>query len=187
MSIRKGILEEKNLVEKILYLYLEDERKPTIESIATELGETYHNIMYVLGKKVDPFRYKAEKALRWSRSKAGDNCPMKGRTGEKHPNWKGIISDNKGHYTIIVEGTRYFYHRVVMAKMLGIHPSQLPENLIVHHIDEDPSNNDPENLALCTRGGHRKLHRKWEKLRYSPIWEKWKSTISQSETMNPLQ
>jgi hypothetical protein len=110
---------------------------------------------------------------------------MYGKTGEQHPNWKGICSDNKKHFTMKVDGKRYFLHRIIFAKALGMHPSQLPSELTVHHIDGDPSNNSLDNLVLCTNAGHHKLHRKWQELRHSNLWEKWKSTISELEESTP--
>lgn len=32
------------------------------------------------------------------------------------------------------------------------------DNLIIHHIDSNPSNNDPKNLKVLTREEHKKLH-----------------------------
>ena len=34
----------------------------------------------------------------------------------------------------------------------------IPENLDIHHLDGNPSNNSIENLALCTRSDHLKNH-----------------------------
>jgi len=49
-------------------------------------------------------------------------------------------------------------HRIVMADLLGIPVESLPATLHVHHIDENPLNNSPENLALVTAPGHRAIH-----------------------------
>jgi hypothetical protein len=47
-------------------------------------------------------------------------------------------------------------HRVAFARLLG---TNLPRNLDVHHIDGNKHNNEPNNLALVTRGGHLRIHR----------------------------
>lgn len=46
-------------------------------------------------------------------------------------------------------------HRLVMADHLG---RPLLSAEIVHHVDENPLNNDPSNLRLMTRGAHTRLH-----------------------------
>lgn len=38
------------------------------------------------------------------------------------------------------------------------HNGQIPEGHHIHHIDNDPSNNDPENLMLLSTGEHAKVH-----------------------------
>ena len=57
----------------------------------------------------------------------------------------------------MVEGVRYYVHHIVMAEYLGIHPSQMPDNVNIHHIDENPTNNDISNLALTTQAGHQRF------------------------------
>lgn len=47
-------------------------------------------------------------------------------------------------------------HVVKMEKRIG--RTLLPDEC-VHHIDEDKTNNDENNLALVTRSGHARLHR----------------------------
>jgi HNH endonuclease len=47
-------------------------------------------------------------------------------------------------------------HVRIMEERLGRH---LLQDEVVHHIDRDRSNNDPNNLALVTRSGHARLHR----------------------------
>lgn len=46
-------------------------------------------------------------------------------------------------------------HRVVMERKLG---RKLKANEIVHHIDGNKQNNDPNNLMLMTQSEHIKLH-----------------------------
>lgn len=47
-------------------------------------------------------------------------------------------------------------HVVAMEQRIG---RRLLRDEVVHHIDGDPANNEPNNLALMTRSGHTRLHR----------------------------
>jgi hypothetical protein len=163
---------------KVLREYLEAEDKPTIEVVATRTGITYQTISRIVRDFVPADRQRLEKILRYSKSKMGDKNPMLGKTGESHHNWKGECSDQKGYLTQIVDGERYFVHRIVMAEMLNIHVKDLPPKLDVHHIDSNPLNNSPDNLCLLNPAAHAELHAKRSKFQRSPIWEQWQSMTS---------
>jgi hypothetical protein len=70
----------------------------------------------------------------------------------------------KGDYIYAVvknhpNATKYGYvleHRIVMENKLG---RLLGKNEVVHHIDENKRNNDPDNLELKTRSDHTKHHK----------------------------
>jgi hypothetical protein len=98
----------------------------------------------------------ALKKLRWSASKTGDKNPMTKRTGRSHPAWKGECDDGYGYKTILHKGKRQFVHRLVMAKALGL--ELLPRKFEVHHVDNNPKNNEIDNLALVTKKAHRAIH-----------------------------
>lgn len=53
------------------------------------------------------------------------------------------------------EGKRVYEHRYVYEKHYKV---KLSHNDIIHHIDGDKSNNDPENLLKCTRRSHLWMH-----------------------------
>jgi len=74
-------------------------------------------------------------------------------TGTNNANYKDGMKRRPDGY-VRYSDDRYV-HRVVMEEKLG-RPLEAGE--IVHHIDEDPTNNDPENLEVHTNSGHRKMH-----------------------------
>ena len=47
------------------------------------------------------------KARLYSKSKSGDNCPMKGKKGPLHHNYKGLIDDGQG-YLMVLNLTMFF-------------------------------------------------------------------------------
>jgi len=63
--------------------------------------------------------------------------------------------DGWGYKVITVNGRRIREHRHVMEQVLG---RELTPDEIVHHIDEDKSNNDPSNLKVINRSSHPKEH-----------------------------
>lgn len=78
--------------------------------------------------------------------------PMYGKTGDQNPQWKGGRKIRKDGYILVyrpehpyASGNYVLEHRLVMEQVLG--RFLLPTE-VVHHIDENPSNNAPENLQL---------------------------------------
>ena len=75
------------------------------------------------------------------------------QNGRLHPNWRGGTTVDKGGYILrhkpdhpdanVAGYVRE--HRLVMEKVMGrpLRPTE-----VVHHIDDDPSNNSPSNLRL---------------------------------------
>lgn len=66
------------------------------------------------------------------------------------------------HYKAIkVNGVKRDLHRHIVETYLG---KKLPYNKVVHHIDGDKLNNDPDNLEIMTRAKHARLHQTGKKL-----------------------
>lgn len=88
-----------------------------------------------------------------------------GKFGENNPKWRGgrIRGGEKKRYWNIYSpdhpnATKDGYvleHRLVMEKELGrfLDPSE-----IVHHLNEDPSDNRPENLSVTIQSEHAREH-----------------------------
>lgn len=57
-----------------------------------------------------------------------------------------------------VDGRRTYEHVLVAERALG---KRLPRGAVVHHVDENPNNNDPSNLVLLqSQSEHMLLHAK---------------------------
>jgi len=85
------------------------------------------------------------------------------RTGDKNPAWNGGMKFHNGKKMIYTPGHPhpnlhgiYVYEsRLVMEKHIGRY---LKSEEIVHHKDQNPLNNEPENLQIVTRAEHNKIH-----------------------------
>ena len=158
MSVSKRWVSDRYNVEIVLNGYRDIQKLQTMQALAQQLGTTFHNVQHILRMHMPEAERKALKALRYSVSKTGTKNPMKGKVGPAHHNWKELCSDGYGYMTCLHKGKRVFVHRLVMAQALKLEPWDLPQILDIHHIDEDKSNNDLDNLALVTRQGHMNIH-----------------------------
>jgi hypothetical protein len=77
--------------------------------------------------------------------------------GKNNPAWKGGEGWRAGNYIDVrVNGKRYPKHRWIAQQILG---RELPPNEDVHHINWNPIDNRPENLYVCFKPEHRKIHK----------------------------
>lgn len=138
----------------VVSLYAEGEL--TTIQIAARLHTTVQNIIGTLKRALSIEEYRRLKKLRYVRSKIGPKNPMYGKFLEKHHLWQGKCSDGYGYLTQLHAGKRRFVHRIIMAQEFGLR--ELPAHLVVHHIDGNTENNVPDNLCICTRAGHIRMH-----------------------------
>ena len=131
---KKFVNNEKN-IQDVLKLYLESENKPSLVDIANQLSTTYQNVRWIVANYVNTERLKAEKRIRYSRSKIGDKNPMLGKSGFLHSRYIGLCHDKNGYLTRQENGKRVFEHRRVIAKALGL--KEIPEFFDVHHLNGD--------------------------------------------------
>lgn len=81
----------------------------------------------------------------------------KNKTGKNHYNWKGGKTLHPaGTLYQSKDGGRYIESHYVWC--INNEMYCIPHGFEVHHIDCDPTNNDPKNLALLPKDYHRKLH-----------------------------
>ncbi len=84
--------------------------------------------------------------------------------GKIHGNaWKGgRYIDQDGYVCIRVEGYRkngYAYEHLIVAE--EVYGNRLPQKVVIHHIDENRSNNKNNNLVICENlTYHLFLHRR---------------------------
>ena len=191
MSVSRSYTNDPQNVRHVLSVYQAPDR-PTLGETARRAGTTFQNVQWIITHHLPAEKIKAEKALRYSRSKTGAKNPMKGRNGSLHHNFKGDILSKDGYLIRKVQVSPYAsmyvpVQRLVMAEMLGL--EMLPAWLEVHHIDEDKTNNSPDNLALVTSTGHQTLHTllrgKTPRSQRSTLWEQWESGTSRSTEPTP--
>src|SRR4051812_22873429 len=83
-------------------------------------------------------------------------------------NRRGIISKGwieGGYRFICVDGRKIAEHRHVVETREG---RRLTRDEVVHHVDADPFNNEPENLVVLSRAEHMRLHAHQPRRRWTP-------------------
>ncbi len=109
--------------------------------------------------------------------KTGSLCPTYGRkmsdetkqklreamAGDKNYHWSGGRKKHSGGYILVYRPDNHLAdkhgfvleHRLVAEQKYG---RKLTSSDIVHHIDGNKTNNNPENIVVLTRSEHAKLH-----------------------------
>lgn len=86
------------------------------------------------------------------------------QSGDKHPNWKGGKKSNQKGYQLLYKPD---YYKSQASHYVLEHIYVYQEHYkccmlkwgIVHHLDENPSNNEISNLVGMTKANHQKLHK----------------------------
>jgi len=155
MSVSKEWVSNQSNRAAVVALYRSRECL-TAAKIAERLGTSAQNVCRVVNQCIPEAERKALRSVKYSASKAGPKNPNFGKRGSRSANWKGVCEDGRGYLTILRGKRRVFLHHAVMADSLGL--KFLPRWAVVHHIDGNPHNNDPDNLALVTKAGHQHVH-----------------------------
>ena len=150
----------KDIINEIKHLY--ETTNLSVNQIEKQLHK--RDVMgFIIDNYSKSYRDERHKRL-LAEQKLGVNNPMYKKFGEEHHNFKELISDGKGYimilkpdwYTGRIGCKHIYYHHYIMCMYLGI--SEIPEGMVIHHIDFDKTNNDIKNLALMTNEAHSKLH-----------------------------
>lgn len=97
----------------------------------------------------------------YGRDQSGKNNGMYGKgyliTGENNGNWKKSEYSNKeGRYFVWIKNIKYYRARYIAEQCLN---RKLKKKECVHHINEDKSDDRPENLyVFTTKGKHTRHH-----------------------------
>lgn len=103
-------------------------------------------------------RYTRTRFCGLSCSSAANMAKRGDLSGSNNPRYNGGLSRRKDGRTVIVcrDWTLTLYSRAVMEAHLG---RPLTSSEIVHHRNEDPTDDRIENLQILTRAEHLALHR----------------------------
>jgi len=89
-----------------------------------------------------------------------------------------------GYRFIRVDGKKIAEHRHVVEQREG---RKLARNEIVHHVDGNPLNNDPDNLVILTRSEHQRLHHMGAKQRRWTVEEEDRAVELENAGMTMMQ
>lgn len=153
-SPSKTHMRNRVLVRKVAMTYRQE--LVTLAEVAERFEVNQATARAMIRVYIPDKEFNILKGTRYHASKLGEKNPQYGNR------WATDCLDGRGYLTRLVEGVRYYVHHIVMAEYLGIHPSQMPDNVNIHHIDENPTNNDISNLALTTQAGHQAIHDRYQ-------------------------
>jgi hypothetical protein len=126
----------------------------SLNEIARQVGSTNGNVWTHLKQQNIPIRTDSEGLAK--------KYPTR-RLGELASNWRGgrrtiqhgYIYVYKPDHPNATKSGAVMEHRLIAEKKLGRY---LTKDEVVHHIDEDKTNNDPDNLMVMSRYHHKTLH-----------------------------
>ena len=144
--------------------HLYENTELTLQQIADSLGLKLTKVWQYVHDNYSSAYRKARKVNSYRKSKVGDKNPMSGKTGDKHHNYIGSVSDGKGYLMMLKpdwytgrKGCKHvFVHHLVVCRALQL--TQIPPRWCVHHCDHNPHNNSFHNLVLLTMKDHSRLH-----------------------------
>jgi hypothetical protein len=163
-------------MDTMLRYIKENYKTKTKREIATILDLTTNQVEWIM-KKNNIRKYRSKKYTEYELDFIKNNYPKHGskycaiKLGRSENainkkikkmglsiDWKYEYISQQGYLVNCEDrNNKYEVHRRVMEEKLG---RKLTSDEIVHHIDGNKLNNNPDNLELTTRSGHIKKHRK---------------------------
>ena len=121
------------------------------------------NLSKIFKRNVNSIQHKAHRLKLFKDKEVNFIIRSGSRSGEKSSSWKGGRKITpQGYVQILKKGYKgtdcngyIFEHRYIMEKCIGRH---LNVNEVVHHLNEDKTDNRIENLKLLTKSEHTILH-----------------------------
>jgi hypothetical protein len=93
--------------------------------------------------------------MKWWHSEGKSEPRLRSPAGTGSGSWRGYIYHREG-------GAYVGEHRKIAEKALG---KPLPPGAVVHHVNEKPWDNRPENLVICpSQEYHKLLHKRMKDL-----------------------
>ncbi len=141
-----------------------NDTKMRVQDICAEVKIPNYMLQVILKRNFTKEQIDKRNAVFYRESKLGNKNPMKDLSGEKHPEYKGLVDTGDGYlmclkpdwYTGRKSQTYVYVHHIEFCLSTGI--TEIPKGFVVHHIDLNKKNNDISNLALMTISAHGRLH-----------------------------
>lgn len=135
-----------------------------VNAIMQKYNRDYYTIKKIWLTTYHEGQFKARTSRLCRLHKIGDKNPMSGKTGMQHHRAVERETNHSGYvmvfapdwYTGSKDGNKMYEHILNYCEYNGI--SEVPKGMVIHHLDEDKSNNHPNNLVMLSIPDHRRIH-----------------------------
>lgn len=135
-----------------------------IQTIMQKYNRDYYTIKKIWLAEYNEAQFKSRTSRLCRLHKIGDKNPMFGKTKLQHHNAVEKEINSSGYCMVFApdwysgrrDGNKVYEHILVYCEHNGY--AFLPKGMVVHHLDEDKSNNHPDNLVLVSIADHRRIH-----------------------------
>lgn len=138
------LVESRNLEQQIMNLFKSENLFNLLVTTAKPLAIKYNDISALL-----EYDSTSPTLLRWK----VDRKSLRGFTHRSAGSVAGYLDTSKGYVKLKINGKKFSAHRIIYSLF---YKTDIPENLVIDHIDRNRSNNLPENLKLTTFSNNNK-------------------------------